>query len=261
MKDYHKDYSHYSKSFLVQFEKSPLAAFTYMNEEKESTKAMDFGRAYHAAIDGTFKDTFVSDKAIYDEIGGKSPRATNKYKEWIAEQTKEVIQFESIETIKTMILELQKNEVVKRINAFDLVQEMPFYAEISGYKVKCKPDGLQIGRGKNGENLVIDWKTTDDLSEYSIKRTIFKYGYDVQAALYCEIIAKLNNDTETNMLFIFQDKNAPYDVLPVLVKWDSEIMQIGRDKWREYAAKADECFKSGVWPGVASKYNENLLIL
>jgi len=261
MTDYHKDYEYYSKSFLMQFEKSPLAAFTYMNTERVPTDAIIFGQAYHAVIDGTFKDSFVSDKEIFDTIGGKSPRSTNAYKEWVAEQTKQIIQFPDIEILKQMILQLKENEVVKRINAFELVQEMPFYAEISGYKVKCKPDGLQIGRGKNGENLVIDWKTTDDLSEYSIKRSIFKYGYDVQAALYCEIIAKLNNDVETNMLFIFQDKNAPYDVLPVLVKWDSEIMQFGRDKWRTYAQKADECFKSGIWPGVASKYSENLLIL
>jgi len=260
MYDYHKDYEYYSKSLLVQFEKSPLAAFTYMNEKKEPTPAMIFGQAYHAIIDGSFKDSFVSDKEIYDSIGGKSPRSTNAYKEWVANQDKLIIQFNDIEVLKLMMLQLKQNEVVKKINAFELVQEQPFKAEISGYKVKCKPDGLQIGRGKNGENLIIDWKTTDDLSEYSIKRSIIKFGYDVQAALYCEIISKLNNDSETNMLFIFQEKNAPYDVLPVLVKWDGETMQFGRDKWREYAALAEMCFSTNVWPGVASKYSENLLI-
>lgn len=261
MSDYHKNYEYYSKSFLCQFEKSPLAAWHYMNSEKESTKAMDFGRAYHAIIDGSFNDLFESDRIIYSEIDSKSPRATNAYKQWVSEQEKSVIQWEQIDIIEQMLIQLHSNDVVRRINAFELVQEKPFYAEISGYKVKCKPDGLQISRGKKGENLVIDWKTTDDISEYGIRRSMYKYGYDVQAALYCEIISKLNNDTETNMLFIFQDKNAPYDVLPVLVKWDSDVMQLGREKWREYAQKANECFIKNEWPGAASKYSEKLLIL
>lgn len=257
--DYHKDFTHLSKSFLIQFEKSPLHAYHYMNSKRVPTPAMIFGQAYHAYMDGSFENLFITDTIICESIGGSKPRATNAYKEWVSQQTKQIISEQDLAEIKAMREQLEKTEIVKRINAFNLVQEQPFYAEIDGYKVKCKPDGLQLNRGKNGEHLIIDWKTTDDLKY--IERTIIKYGYDVQAALYCEIISKLNEGKETNMLFIFQEKSAPYDVLPVLIKWTGDTMFNGKRKWREYAQQAKQCFETNIWPSAGDLLIDKCIIL
>jgi hypothetical protein len=62
-------------------------------------------------------------------------------------------------------------------------------------------------------------------------------------------------------MFIFQEKTAPYDVLPVLVQWDSDTMNEGRNKWRNYYIKARKCFETGIWPGVSSKFPEQCLIM
>jgi hypothetical protein len=78
-----------------------------------------------------------------------------------------------------MIEQLKSNSIVQQINAFDLLQEEAFRAEIDGYKIKCKPDGLQIGRGANNENLVIDWKTCNNIHPKAIQYDFIKYGYDV----------------------------------------------------------------------------------
>lgn len=257
--DYHKNYEYLSKSFLVQFEKSPLHAYHYMNSERVATPAMIFGQAYHAVLEGTFERDYCTDDAIVQRIGGSKPRATKEYKEWAESLTKKLISHDDYLQILSMRKQLEKTEIVKRINAFNLVQEQPFYAEIDGYKVKCKPDGLQLNRGKNGEHLIIDWKTTDDLKY--IERTIIKYGYDVQAALYCEIISKLNEGKETNMLFIFQEKNAPYDVLPVLIKWGGDAMFNGKRKWREYAKQAKQCFETNNWPSAGDLLIDKCIIL
>lgn len=257
--EYHENHEYWSKSFLNQFRKSPLHAWHYMHARKEATAAMRFGTMYHAFIDGTYQGRYVCDYEKCQEIGGASPRATKLYKEWVAEQTCEIVTVTEHEQVVAMIAQLRKNEIVQKINAFDLVQEQPFYAEIDGYKIKCKPDGMQLFRGKDKQHLLIDWKTTDKL-EY-IESTIYKYGYEVQAAMYSEIISLLHGGNETNFMFIFQEKTPPYDVLPVLVRWQGECMNSGRVKWRHYAAIARECFATGKWPCAGDMLTEKCIIL
>lgn len=268
MKDYHDNYDYLSKSFLTKFDTSPAHAYHYMMHRGEiDTPAMRFGRAYHSIIEGKFFARF----AIFDETARPEldkTMASKANKEWKAtflqaakENNMEVIGREEADQIGAMLERLKANEIVQMIKAFDLVQEEAFRAEIDGYKIKCKPDGLQLNRGKNGENLVIDWKTCASVHPMKVKYDIPKFGYDVQAAMYSEIISAMNDNRETNFMFIFQEKNEPYDVLPVVIRWGSNVMQEGSDKWRDYYIQARKCFDTGIWPGVANKYEGGVLIL
>ena len=262
--DYHNDYTYLSKSFLAKFEISPLHAYHYMTSEKADTDAMRFGRVYHEMIAGT-EGWICYDTERRPELdktmGSRLNMAWRKeIYEKAESDNKDVITFDEQTVIRNMIDVLKKNALVQKINAFDLVQEKAFRAEIDGLKVKCKPDGLQLARGKNKENLVIDWKTCANVHPYRIKYDIIKYGYDIQAGLYSDIISELHGG-ETNFLFIFQEKNEPYDVLPVLIMSNSEMMKDGSNKWRNYAIQANKCLKSSVWPGVSSGYDAGCLII
>lgn len=259
---YHSDYEYLSKSFLTKFALSPLHAYEYMTAEKKDTEAMMFGRIYHAIIAGLHNEYFILDVS-------KRPNPDKDFKDtanklWKAKElqnvTVDIITKPDHDEILTMLSRLKENEIVKKINAFSLLQEEAFRTTIEGRKIKCKPDGLQIHRGKNNENLVIDWKTCTSIHPDSITREVVKYGYDVQAAMYCDIINHINGG-ETNMLFIFQEKSSPYDVLPVLVNANSYTMEAGRAKYQRYYDEAVQCFASGVWPGIASKYFDKCLIL
>jgi hypothetical protein len=229
----------------------------------QDSDAMRFGRIYHAIIAGE-TDSFV----VFDT--DKRPEqdktmASNLNKAWKDQVMtdagdRDICTAEEYAQFLAMIERLRENEVVQQINAFDLVQEEAFKAEIDGYKVKCKPDGLQVARGANKENLVIDWKTCTSVHPDKIRYDMIKYGYDVQAALYTDIISELNGG-ESNFMFIFQEKTAPYDVLPVLVMSYSEVMKVGRNKWRNYYISARKCLDSGIWPGVADQFKEKCLII
>ena len=261
---YHSDYEYLSKSFLTKFDLSPLHAFHYMTAEvKKDTPAMQFGRVYHSAIAG--EKYMILDEAMRPEP--EKTMASNMNKAWkaeilaTAEATKQdIITAEQHIELSAMIEVLRQNEIVRKINAFALRQEETFKAEVNNRKLKCKPDGLQIGRGVDKSNLIIDWKTCATIAPRSILYDFPKYGYDVQAALYCDVISKLHGG-KSNMLFIFQEKESPYDVLPVLVQHDSETMLSARERYQRYYDKAMECFASGEWPGVASHYHEKILIL
>ena len=59
----------------------------YLNGElKTSSKAFDIGSAFHCMVlePEEFSNRYfvVNDEEICDEIGGKKPRMTKKYKEW-----------------------------------------------------------------------------------------------------------------------------------------------------------------------------------
>jgi len=262
MKTYHNDYEYLSKSFLQQFATSPAHAKHYM-DNKLDTDAMRFGRIYHAMIAGAADEYVVFDPDLRPEPDKTFGSKLNK--EWkegfaIANDGKDVCSIDELKQFETMIQQLRANEVVQQINAFDLVQEEAFRTEIDGYKVKCKPDGLQIHRGENKENLVIDWKTCTSVHPDKIRYDMIKYGYDVQAALYTDIISEINGG-ESNFMFIFQEKTEPYDVLPVLVMSYSDVMKDGRNKWRNYYIQARRCLDANVWPGVADQFKEKCLII
>ena len=262
---YHNDYEYLSKSFLTKFEVSPAHAYAYMTGEKKDTEAMRFGRIYHAMIAGLKNQYIIFDDTLRPEPDKTFGSKLNK--EWkdsilatAADAGVDIVTTEEHAEIEQMITRLRENEIVQRVNAFALVQEEPFRAIIDGMKVKCKPDGLQLARGENKENLIIDWKTCASVAPEKVRYDMVKYQYDVQAALYGDIIAELKGG-ESNFLFIFQEKTAPYDVLPVLVRSASNMMEDGRNKWRNYHIQASECFRSGVWPGVANRFEEKCMIM
>jgi hypothetical protein len=261
---YHMDFEYLSKSFLMKLDISPLHAYHYMTAEvKKDTPAMKFGRCYHAAIAGE-KYAIIDESQRPEQDKTMASNANKAWKREIEERAQleklDIITADEHLEIMSMIEAIEANEIVRKINAFELKQEEVFKAEVNGRKLKCKPDGLQIGRGKDKENLIIDWKTCTDIHPKNIMWDVPKYGYDVQAALYCDVISAIHGG-ESNMLFIFQEKSAPYDVLPVLVKQDSDSMTYGRDRYQRYYDKARECMTTGEWPGVASNYSEKIMIL
>lgn len=254
MKDYHKDFSFWSKSFLVNFLNSPLAAKGYMNEEKKDTPAMNFGRAYHLACEG--KKVDVYDQKNRPDL--KHSMSAMKNAAWLEELKKDhetIISFDELQVINDMIDQLKKNETYKKIAKFSPKQEEPFMTVWKGYKLKCKPDAILESRA-----LIIDWKTIDDISERGIFMNMRKFHYDMQAAHYCEVLGNIKK-VKHNFLFMFQEKKAPYDVLPVLVRYNSETYKRGLDKLRVCCERAEKAFTTGIWSGAASKFDNGILEL
>ena len=252
--NYHKNQDYFTRSYLAAFLKSPLHAKTQLEAEETTTPALLFGQAYHAMVAGTFHKDFT----IMDENARPEPEktmASTLNKTWRAELEsagRPLIAGEDYRKMLQMLSMLESNEYVKRMNAFEYHQEIAICAEIEGYKVKCKPDCIIKERG-----LLVDWKTTTELpvNEYQAERIIRKYNYHFQAAFYTEITGM------DHMLFFFQEKTEPFDVVPVLIQKDSPLMQEGRDLWRYCAKLATQCRKPGIYPGIAGQLTNNCLTL
>lgn len=252
--NYHKDQTYFTRSYLADFLKSPLHALTNLNAEETTTPALLFGQGYHALLAGLFhQDFFVLDEAMRPEP--TMTFASIKNKEWkskILAGAQKVLMLEDYKKMELMLAMMHKSEYVKRMNAFEYRQEIAILAEIEGYKVKCKPDCIITER-----SLLVDWKTTIELpvNEYQAERIIRKWNLHFQAAFYTEITGM------DHMLFFFQEKGEPFDVVPVLIQKNSTLMQEGRDLWRYCAKMATECRKTGIYPGIAGQLTNNCLTL
>jgi len=253
--NYHKDFTHWSKSFLSQFLKSPLAAKIYMNAEHIDSSAMNFGRAYHLTIEGI-------NVPVYDFNSRPDTRysmTAKKNAEWLKEMKKEyetIVSDEEMAIIDKMISVLKSNETYKKIATFKPKQEEPFTTKINGiYPVKCKPDAIC-----EHSALIVDWKTIDSIEDWNIYLNVRKYNYDMQAALYCDILKEITG-VKHNFLFMFQEKSEPYDVLPVLVRHNSETYERGQNKYMVCCERAKNAFDNDNWEGAASKFDNGILEL
>lgn len=254
MENYHKSQECFTRSYLVAFLKSPLHAKTQLEAEETSTPALLFGQAYHAMLAGTFSNDFI----VINETARPEPEktmASTLNKMWKAELESNglpLISADDFAKMDAMRNMMHSSEYVRRMNAFEYTQEVAILAEIDGYKVKCKPDCIIKER-----SLLVDWKTTQELpvNEYQAERIIRKYNYHFQAAMYCDITSM------DHFLFFFQEKAEPFDVVPVLIRKDSPLMQEGRDLWRYCAKMATECRKTGCYPGIANQLTNNCITL
>lgn len=124
------------------------------------------------------------------------------------------------------------------------------YTEISFYVTdefgilrKCRLDALTRCGG-----IIVDLKTTDDVSEDGFGRTIAQRRYHVQAAWYLDIMRMLyGSDAPTAFAFIAVQKTRPFDVA---VHYLNEAqIEIGRQLYRRDLATLIECERTGYWPG------------
>ena len=253
--NYHKDFTFWSKSLLQNFLKSPLNAKIYMEAEKQDTPAMNFGRAYHMAIENVNVPVYKFD----DRPDTRYSMAAQKNAAWLEEMKNNhetIVSDEEMAVINDMISILKKNETYQKINSFKPKQEEPFRTKLKGiYPVKCKPDAIC-----SESALIVDWKTIDSVDERNIYKNLRAYHYDMQAALYCDILREITG-VKHNFLFMFQEKAAPYDVLPVLVRHNSETFLRGQSKYLKCCEMAKKSFDTGLWPGSASKFDNGILEL
>ncbi|MGL5095412.1 MAG: PD-(D/E)XK nuclease-like domain-containing protein [Planctomycetia bacterium] len=94
-----------------------------------------------------------------------------------------------------------------------------------------------------------DVKTTANAHPDKCVRSIFEYGYDIQAAAYLSAADKLNPDDAGQHVFRFHfvELEAPY--LHTTIEPDDSILDIGRSKWRRAINLWAQCIKTGKWPG------------
>lgn len=84
--------------------------------------------------------------------------------------------------------------------------EKSYFADDDGVIVKCRPDYYIEQAG-----IVVDIKTTADISEFGLRKSITNYNYHWSAAWYLRVLNILGLPA-TKFIFVFVEKSQPHMV-------------------------------------------------
>lgn len=236
-----------SSSGIRQFaNESPAHFFAHWSGNPDrvdnvDTDAFKIGRAAHVLGlgEGEFKKQFVL--SPYDEF------RSNEAKAWRAAQEAgglTVLKRAEAEKVSDMASALTSNPLYRaamREGAGEL--SYMWQDAATGIWLKARPDWTPL----NPQRPLYDYKTTVDASPRAISRSVFEYGYHVQAALALMGVEAVMGEKRPGFAFIFQEKSAPF-VSTVAVLDEADVL-FGRQIIRKTLDAIARCIEANRWPG------------
>lgn len=208
----------------------------------EQTDAMRFGSAVHTAI---------LEPELFDKLYAVAPRVdrrTTVGKEtWAAFQLenghKTAITADDMIAINGIKKAVAANSTAAALVAADGSAEMVGLWTDSATGVQCK---MRIDKCMFGLGALLDLKTTNDASRREFERSIFKYGYHRQAAMYLDGCAALGRQIE-DYIFVAVEKEAPYAL--AVYRLSDDIIALGRKENAALMQLYATCQRSNEWLG------------
>ncbi|MFI3171728.1 MAG: PD-(D/E)XK nuclease-like domain-containing protein [Clostridia bacterium] len=238
-KEYHS-HSAISKSRLNTIGTSPLHFKWEQDNQKEDTASFAFGRAAHKWI--LEKSTFFDEFAIMPKYNlrttiGKEQKAVFMDNN----ENKEIIDETQFEEIKQMDLAITAHPTARKLLTGRIEQSFFWTDTDTNESCKCRPDVI------NDElNVLVDYKSAQSCQDGHFERDARRYGYDLQAGMYCEGLMQCEFEN-FGFAFVAQEKKPPYAVRVYMC--DTGFIEQGYDKFREYISIYHECKVSGNWYG------------
>ena len=254
---YHGKKDYLNASAIKNLKVSPAYFKVKQTEKDEPSDAKTFGSAYHTMILEleNFENEFYifDDQFIIDVLkgeGSKSPRATNKYKEWLEGEMQEagnriLIDKPTFDHIEAMRSVLHRHKYAKSLFS-NGEAEKSFYCEVEtnegfSFKVKIRPD-----YNKHKNRIITDLKSAHDASSNEFARDAAKYNYHIQAALYSDIMGAITGDIWP-FFFVAQEKTAPYAFN--IFEAGSQFISQGRYEYEQLIRMWHMCNENDRWPG------------
>lgn len=216
--------------------KSMLHALT---EEKETSDAMELGKALHAAI--LEPETFASSVYVIPSNAPKKPTSAQlKAKKPSEDAMVSILFWKKIE-VETKGMIVITSEQMKQVEGMVAAlkghsrvpgmltggeSEYSYYTqdEETGLMLKCRPDISNAG-------ALIDLKTSFDASINGFTQACINQRYHVQAAYYLDVFNKANGTNYDAFYFIAVEPEAPHGV--GVFQMDEAAIALGRSIYRK----------------------------
>ena len=235
------------RSDLWKMKRSP-AHFRYaVDHPAEQTPAMAFGSAVHMAV--LEPKRFMKEYAVADFDA--RTKAGKELKQQYLDDGKTLLTVDQGEQISGIFNAIAKHPYAKRLLK-GRHETAHFWTDPeTGEKCKCKTDcETEI----NGVHYIVDLKTCASADTDEFVRDAVKFGYFMQAAMYCEGV-KCHTGVESTFVFVAVEKDPPYCVN--VIQCGPAEMKLGMfgDKTGEYPGyrtlldKYHECRTKNKWPG------------
>lgn len=230
----------------------------------KDTTAKRFGRAFHCWLlePDRFREEYAIQKHCMAVIGSGS-RKGQQCTNWGTRQNPEDGRWycgahgKGLDEVGNMVTASELQDIegagksLEKRSVFSLLRnlgwsEYTVIAEVEGVLVKSRYDYYALSL--DGRKTIVDVKKITAMkgSEDELRKTIRKYGYDLQAALYREIHrAHFGDDAE--FLWLFIEDSQPHEVVP---RYLGEAMNlVGSAKALSTLRRWKECVEWDMYPG------------
>lgn len=211
-------------------------------QRREDTEALRIGIAVHAFVlePEKFKERFITYRL--DKSKGEGAR-----KAWLAFQ----------EEHKDKVI-LSPNEYDRAIGAGMAVLDCPTAAqhfcggvtEMAWQWTDPETGLLCKGRADQWLSRVVELKTSRHALPHLFRVDAARLGYVTQLAWYRDGLRAHGVDVADDAIMVTVQNVPPHDCVTYRVS--AELLQVGRDQYRELLIKLKRCMDTGFWPGVAT---------
>lgn len=198
-----------SFSTMKELLNSPKHFWRAKEEGIKKTPSMELGTAIHCGI--LEPQEFIRNYILEPQLDKRS----KAYKEWLSgegygkllysQETKEIIE---------NALESTYSEAMSLIEDGMTINEEAFFFEDTFLKMKCKVDAYC-----KGEKILIDLKTSSDISPREFQSQIFKRAYHMQMAHY-KLALENNNCPVDRVIIVAISTNKPFDLVEYEISSD-----------------------------------------
>ena len=231
-----------SKTALDHVDRSPAHYKTWVEmPEGEPTPALLFGQAFHCALlePDEFAKAFTAEPDFGDcRYGANKARRD----QWRLENAGKIqISPASMEAIAGMVASVRAHPMGGRMIR-DGTPELTarWIDEQTGLRCKCRVDYYVPSL-----EMVVDAKSTDDASEDEWNRSVAKYLYHVQDAIYRAGMSAAGHPIR-HFILLAVEKSPPYAV--AAYELDADAIGKGYSRARHNIARLAESVRTNRWP-------------
>lgn len=245
---YHAHKESYSRSSLMDFDKSPFHYWAkHLNPErpiKESTLQMFLGSAFHALIlePHLFADQYAIQppKVLLKNVGREIYDAYKREIELLECGEKQILSPDEMQILWGMEKSLYKNnKAIELLNNAEIEKSFFWRDKKSGLMVKSRPDILH-------KNMYVDLKTCSDASPRAYQREMIDYGYHIQGAMVRDAIRNLENREMNNVINICVETKYPFTTAIYII--DEEALDFAEKKYKAILLDLKQCLETNEWP-------------
>lgn len=220
--------------------KTPLHFKWDMDHQEQHKDAFDYGTAAHSlvlegdesglvVVDAPDWRTKAAQEAKADAYAhGKTPLLTKDY-----------------EQVKAMAEQIRQHPEASFLLKDGEAEKSAFWQHDTGVWLRARFDWLP---NKRGRGLIIpDYKTAVSAEPGKFSRSAADFGYHQQAAFYCDAAKALGLSPDPVMLFVVQEKTAPYAVN--VIELHEEDIFMGGALNEKAIRLYQQCKLTNHWPG------------
>ena len=244
------------RSDLWKTNESPEKFRWYIDHPIEPTPAMAFGSAIHKMI--LEPASFGDEYAVAPVCDRRTSDGKLMWKTFLEEnEGKTVISTDDAVIMKEMEEALERCSVANDLLRGDGDAEIAFFWTDDRTGEKCKVKLDRLIKGMDGKFYIVDYKTTTCAETEAFNRSMLKFGYTLQAAMYTEALMRgYKLPYRPGFIFVVQEKKAPYSIN--IIQVSPEVMEYGETQFRTLLDKLHTCKELDEWPGylpVGGGYN------